>query len=152
MKYAKIKDKEIPSVALGRWSWGVGINGGNQVFGNEYTDEDLRTVFGKAIRQGFTLWDTAAVYGLGASETILGKFIKGEKDIIISTKFTPLDGQEQSMRESLNLIIGVTKESHIDGAESAINIKLEQNEIVTLEKCAIDTGISIKSSWEKSMK
>lgn len=72
---------------MGTWSWGVGINGGNQIFGKEYKEEDLRSVFEKGIKEGFTLWDTAAVYGYGASETILvlnegkwyctsGRFIK----------------------------------------------------------------------------
>jgi aryl-alcohol dehydrogenase-like predicted oxidoreductase len=49
-------------------------------------------------------------------------------------------------------IIGVTKESHIDGALSASNVKLEVNDINTLEKVAMNTGIAIKGSWEKSMK
>lgn len=38
---------------------------------------------------GFNLWDTAAVYGMNASENILGSFIKNRKDVLISTKFTP---------------------------------------------------------------
>lgn len=94
--------EKIPVIAMGTWSWGVGINGGDQIFGNEYKEEDLRPIFEKGIKEGFTLWDTAAVYGYGASETILGNFAKKEKDVIISTKFTPLDNQEQSMKDSLN--------------------------------------------------
>lgn len=37
------------------------------------------------------LWDTAAVYGMGASETILGEFVDDcdRDDLYISTKFTP---------------------------------------------------------------
>lgn len=76
MKYVMIKNKKIPAIALGTWSWGTGFNGGNKVFGNNYHEEDLRPVFKKAIEQGFILWDTAPVYGMGASETILGNFIK----------------------------------------------------------------------------
>ncbi|MHB0864999.1 aldo/keto reductase [Paenibacillus sp. SEL3] len=38
---------------------------------------------------GFNLWDTAAVYGMGASESILGRFTQDRKDVVISTKFTP---------------------------------------------------------------
>lgn len=39
----------------------------------------------------FNLWDTAAVYGMGASETILGEFVddSDRDDLYISTKFTP---------------------------------------------------------------
>ena len=60
-----MKNKEIPAIAMGTWSWGTGLNGGNTVFGNEYNEEDLRPVFKKAMEKGFILWDTAAVYGLG---------------------------------------------------------------------------------------
>ena len=57
---------------MGAWSWGVGGNGGDRVFGNTLTKEDLWPVF----RRGMdNLWDTAAVYGMGASETILGEFV-----------------------------------------------------------------------------
>jgi aryl-alcohol dehydrogenase-like predicted oxidoreductase len=44
------------------------------------------------MKLGLNLWDTAAVYGMGASEEILGAFVKNEprENVIISTKFTPL--------------------------------------------------------------
>jgi aryl-alcohol dehydrogenase-like predicted oxidoreductase len=40
---------------------------------------------------GLNLWDTAAVYGMGSSENILGELIKEypRENIILSTKFTP---------------------------------------------------------------
>ena len=40
---------------------------------------------------GLNLWDTAAVYGEGTSERILGSFVKDVRrdSIILSTKFTP---------------------------------------------------------------
>lgn len=43
------------------------------------------------MRYGLNLWDTAAVYGEGSSERILGNFIKDlpRDQVIISTKFTP---------------------------------------------------------------
>lgn len=44
----------------------------------------------EAVKNGLTLWDTAAVYGMGASEKILGSFQKkGSQPTILSTKFTP---------------------------------------------------------------
>lgn len=103
MKYVKLKNMEIPAIAMGTWSWGTGINGGNDVFGNKYNEDDLRPVFNAAMEKGFTLWDTAAVYGMGASETILGSLLKDKKDVIISTKFTPYGKQSQNaMKESLD--------------------------------------------------
>lgn len=84
-------NKILPKIALGAWSWGVGTAGGDQVFGNYLSADDLKPVFKKAIEHGLCLWDTAAVYGEGSSERILGNFVKGvsREDVILSTKFTP---------------------------------------------------------------
>lgn len=83
--------KKIPLIALGTWSWGTGMAGGDQVFGNNLNAEDLKPVFDAAMQAGLNLWDTAAVYGRGASELILGEFVRQypREDMIISTKFTP---------------------------------------------------------------
>lgn len=81
----------IPKIALGAWSWGAGAAGGDQVFGNHLFEEELKPVFEKAMECGLNLWDTAAVYGEGTSERILGNFVKDVRrdSIILSTKFTP---------------------------------------------------------------
>ncbi|WP_297425002.1 aldo/keto reductase [Clostridium sp.] len=137
MKYIKLKGKKIPAIALGTWSWGTGINGGNKVFGNEYTEDDLEPVFKEAMQKGFNLWDTAAVYGMGASETILGKLIEKEKNIIISTKFTPMGIQTKSaMRKSLNKSLkrlGI-KSVDIYWIHNPKNIKKWTREIIPIVK------------------
>ncbi len=81
----------LPPIALGAWSWGAGAAGGDQVFGNHLSGDDLKPVFEKAMECGLYLWDTAAVYGEGSSERILGEFVReaARKDVILSTKFTP---------------------------------------------------------------
>ena len=81
----------IPKIALGAWSWGAGAAGGDQVFGNYLFEEELKPVFEKAMECGLNLWDTAAVYGEGTSERILGNFVKNvhRNSVILSTKFTP---------------------------------------------------------------
>lgn len=83
--------KTLPAIALGTWSWGSGAAGGDQVFGNHLTENNLKPVFDEAMKKGLDLWDTATVYGMGASEDILGDFVKDypREDVIISTKFTP---------------------------------------------------------------
>ena len=82
---------KLPKIALGAWAWGSGAVGGNQVFGHSLEEKDLKPIFDAAMSSGLNLWDTATVYGMGASENILGSFIKTVKreNIIISTKFTP---------------------------------------------------------------
>lgn len=90
MKKTNIQELEVPRVALGTWSWGFGgVAGGDTIFGNQLGKEELKPVFDRAMELGLTLWDTATVYASGASETILGEFVKGRDDAIISTKFTP---------------------------------------------------------------
>lgn len=83
--------KKFPKIALGTWSWGVGAAGGDQVFGNHLGEADLKAVFDAAMKEGLNLWDTATVYGMGASEDILGAFAKTypREDVLLSTKFTP---------------------------------------------------------------
>lgn len=90
--------KKLPKVALGTWSWGTGFAGGDTVFGNHLSDSQMAEIFSKAMQQGLNLWDTAPVYGMGSSETALGRLIPQypREDIIISTKFTPQIADEQS--------------------------------------------------------
>jgi len=97
---------ELPIIALGAWSWGAGAAGGDQVFGNHLSEKDLQPVFDKAMECGLTLWDTAAVYGEGSSERILGSFVKNtdRESIILSTKFTPqiAGDSETAMQDMLD--------------------------------------------------
>ncbi|OBZ17233.1 aldo/keto reductase [Bacillus sp. FJAT-26390] len=101
MKTVQLKDIQIPAVALGTWSWGTGANGGDAVFGNDLFSEDLKPIFDAALNAGLNLWDTAAVYGMGASEAILGKFIHERDDVLISTKFTPQSDQSDDAVEDV---------------------------------------------------
>ena len=115
MKYVQLKNEKIPPIALGTWSWGNGINGGDAVFGNNLTEGDLKPVFEAAMNAGLNLWDTAAVYGMGASETILGKFIEARNNVLISTKFTPRGSQsEDAVEESLNQSLNRLGVDHAD--------------------------------------
>ena len=93
-------------VMIGTWAWGPGFNGSKQVFGNNYDEEILRETFEVAVNLGLTRWDTAAVYGMGSCEKLLGKFINGRDGIFISTKFFPdkkfkVGALEKSFHESM---------------------------------------------------
>ena len=78
--------KQLPKIALGAWAWG---NDGT--FGGNLTDADLRPVFDAAMKAGLNLWDTAYAYGMGASEKVLGGFLRTvpHDSYLISDKFTP---------------------------------------------------------------
>ncbi len=90
--------ENLPKIALGTWSWGAGFAGGDQVFGNTLSVENLKPVFDAAMKAGLNLWDTAAVYGMGSSETMLGTFVRqySREEVVLSTKFTPQIANAQS--------------------------------------------------------
>ena len=81
-----MEQKQFPKIALGAWAWG---NDGT--FGGKLTADDLRPVFDAAMQAGLNLWDTAYVYGMGASEKTLGEFLRTvpRDSYLISDKFTP---------------------------------------------------------------
>ncbi len=82
---------KIPPVALGTWAWGDSGEAGDGYFGSPLTRAGLEDIADKAHADGFTLWDTAMVYGMGRSETVLGEVLKryARSDYQLSTKFTP---------------------------------------------------------------
>ncbi|MGX2968064.1 aldo/keto reductase [Ursidibacter sp. B-7004-1] len=86
-----MKSLQLPKVMFGTWSWGAGMYGGDQVFGQAMQAEDLKSVFDLAIQNGLNAFDTATAYGLGASEEILATLMSAydRRDVIVSTKFTP---------------------------------------------------------------
>lgn len=105
-------------IALGAWAWGQGAVGGDQVFGNNLTPNDLKPVFFRAIQLGLSIWDTAAVYGMGSSEAILGGFIQdiNRDDIYISTKFTPqiANGSNTSVSDMLKQSLERLQTNYVD--------------------------------------
>jgi aryl-alcohol dehydrogenase-like predicted oxidoreductase len=70
-------DLRLSPIGFGAWA----IGGGNWEFGwGEQDDaESLRTI-GRAIDSGINWIDTAAIYGLGRSEEVVGKALKGRRD------------------------------------------------------------------------
>lgn len=110
--------KSTPLMALGTWSWGIGTGGGDQVFGNNLTAENLRPVFDLAMQSGLNFFDTALVYGMGSSEKILGEFVKQypREDLILSTKFTPQLAQKVAdpIEEMLNQSLVNLQTGYID--------------------------------------
>lgn len=85
------KTLTAPAVALGTWAWGDSGEVGDGYFGSRLTESGLREVVEKAHSNGFTLWDTAVVYGMGHSETVLAQALQGyaRNEYQLSAKFTP---------------------------------------------------------------
>ena len=79
----------IREVMIGTWAWGAGFNGSKMVFGKKYDESILKHTFERAVELEFLKWDTAAVYGMGSCERLLGSFLNGRRDIFLSTKYLP---------------------------------------------------------------
>lgn len=82
---------KTPEVALGTWAWGDSGKIGEGYFGSGLTEDGLNGIADKARAAGFTLWDTAVVYGMGRAETVLGDVLRRfpRSEYQLSTKFTP---------------------------------------------------------------
>ena len=85
----ELKTNNEQKVMIGTWAWGSGYNGSKMIFGKGYDETQLKDTFERAVGLGFRKWDTAAVYGMGSCEELLGGFINGRSDIFISTKYFP---------------------------------------------------------------
>ncbi|MFN2272633.1 MAG: aldo/keto reductase [Anaerolineae bacterium] len=77
--------------AMGMGCWAIGgpwtINGNQAGWGDVDDEESIRAIR-RALDLGITLFDTAANYGAGQSERILGQALADRRDeVIIATKF-----------------------------------------------------------------
>ncbi|NHJ49887.1 MAG: aldo/keto reductase [Asgard group archaeon] len=81
---------KVSSIGMGCWAIGGPFyhKGGHIIAYGHVNDKDSLSAIEKGLELGVTIFDTANVYGLGRSETILGKALKGKReDVVIATKF-----------------------------------------------------------------
>ena len=84
MEFVEIKGTDIESSRIGLGAWAIG----GWLWGGSEERESIETIHA-ALDNGITLIDTAAIYGFGRSEEIVGKAVSeyGNRDkIIIATK------------------------------------------------------------------
>ncbi len=83
----KFLNKEMAPLGMGCWPIGGEMYAGEASLGYTNVDdaESLRTIHA-ALDHGITLFDTAAAYGAGHSERLLGKALKGRDDTVVVTK------------------------------------------------------------------
>lgn len=91
MNYTMLGTTMIPQIAVGTWSWGNGAC--------PLAETDLRPVFERAVRFGFTLWDTAPFHDHGAGEALLGRLAAEYPYLQYSTRFTSRRLQRRSAME-----------------------------------------------------
>lgn len=83
----------IPPLGVGTWSWGDRSTWGMGGYDAELTRESIQEAWDASIDAGVTLFDTAEVYGRGASERFIGSMLARDPQralsAVIATKFMP---------------------------------------------------------------
>lgn len=83
MKTMKIGKSGIEASVVGMGAWAIG---GDSQWGPSDDSESIRTIH-RSRELGVTLLDTAPAYGLGHSEEVVGKALRGRRqDYVLSTK------------------------------------------------------------------
>lgn len=103
-------DLQVPRLGVGVMTWGnpTGLarwNPAKLVYGGAHGTEGEQDAFEASLNAGVTLFDTAAMYSSGASETRLGELAQGH-EIVIATKFppnpfSPTDAMPKALEASL---------------------------------------------------
>lgn len=121
---------EISAVGLGAWAIG-----GGEWWGENDDAESVKAIHA-ALDCGYTLIDTAPVYGFGHSEEVVGKALQGRRDkVILSTKCGLLwDTQEGAFhfeKEGRRVYKNVTKAAVIADVERSLRrLKIDYIDIL----------------------
>lgn len=105
-------DLYLTEIGFGAWA----IGGGDWAFGwGPQDDDEAIAAMRRAVELGVNWIDTAAIYGLGHSEELVGKALDGNRDeIIIATKCSQVWNEQGSIIHSLK------KESVLLECESSL--------------------------------
>ncbi len=78
----------VSALGVGVWSWGDRVFWG---YGRTYSKADVQAAYRASLEAGITFFDTAEIYGRGASERLLGEFVRADgRPVVIASKFAPL--------------------------------------------------------------
>jgi len=88
MRYRDVgTGKKISQIGLGTSQFGSEVWG----YGTFYADHEARLIVRRAVELGITLFDTAAIYGDGQSERILGEALGEDRSsVFLATKAHPI--------------------------------------------------------------
>ena len=86
MEVRKLGSSDLNLTTIGLGTWAIGGGGWEYGWGPQDEAESIRTIH-RALDMGINWLDTAAVYGLGRSEEVVGRALKGRRDqVIVATK------------------------------------------------------------------
>jgi aryl-alcohol dehydrogenase-like predicted oxidoreductase len=112
--------------ALGMGCWAIGgpfWKNGQPVGWGQVNDEESMRAIRRALELGVTFFDTAAVYGCGHSERVLGKALAGRCDqVVIATKFGQVFDEETRQVQGYDTS---PKKIHLDCEASLRRLNLD---------------------------
>lgn len=100
MKTRQLGKTEIEITPIGLGAWAIGGGNWEAAWGSQDDQESIATIK-EALNMGINWIDTAAVYGLGHSEEIVGKAIKGTYRPYLFTKCSRTWGDDRKIKGSL---------------------------------------------------
>jgi len=101
MQKRKLGNTKLELTEIGFGAWAIGGEGTSFSWGPQ-DDRDSIAAIQHALEIGINWIDTAAVYGLGHSEEVVGKAIEGKrKDVIIATKCSQVWNEKREVSQSL---------------------------------------------------
>jgi aryl-alcohol dehydrogenase-like predicted oxidoreductase len=101
MQKRKLGNTNLDLTEIGVGAWAIGGQGTAFSWGPQDDRESIAAIH-HALELGINWIDTAAVYGLGHSEEVVGKAIAGRrKDVIIATKCSQVWNDKREVSQSL---------------------------------------------------
>ena len=86
MRYVEVGGARVSVIGLGCWQFGREWG-----YGPEYLQKEAWAIVNRALDKGINLVDTAEIYGLGRSESIVGRAIAGRRqEVFLATKILPV--------------------------------------------------------------
>ena len=124
MRYKKFGNTDllVSEIGFGAWAIGGGAMIGTTSIGwGDADDNESVKAIHASLDAGINFFDTADIYGLGHSESLLGKTIGERKDVLIATKVGNVSREEQ-------FTVDYAKEYIFQACENSLR-RLKRNEI-----------------------
>ncbi len=116
MNYRKFgnTDLQVSEIGFGAWAIGGDAKVGDTPIGWGPADDNLSVkAIHAALDAGINFFDTADFYGLGHSEDLIGKVLRGHKEVIIATKVGHREIDEK-------IILDYSKDYIIEACEESL--------------------------------
>lgn len=111
----------VAPLGVGTWAWGDTKTWGVGTYDRATTEDTIAQAWQTSLDAGIGLFDTAEVYGSGASERILGRLLAADPDrrdsLVVATKFWPAPWKLDvvtALRKSLEASLERLRIDHVD--------------------------------------